>query len=127
MGKKEFGIDSSNIIKEVYHNKFEISRLTKHVFRSAEKGDKVSKQLIQSAAENLLIHFTPLKNRKCRIALLGSLFSEEVLLEKYLRNMAKIKFYNIEFVKPKLKPVWGAVKLAMSNINIQIDSKNERR
>jgi len=114
--KKEFGIDSSNIILEVYHNKFEISALTKHVFRLAEKGDKISKLIIQQAARNLLDHLISLKNKKCSIALMGSLFSEEVLLEKYLRKLAKEKFYKVKFISIKQKPVWGAVKLAMSNV-----------
>jgi N-acetylglucosamine kinase-like BadF-type ATPase len=114
--KQEFGIDSINIVKHVYHKGFEISQLTKHVFRCAERGDRVSIEIIKSAAENLLTHFIPLKNRRCRVALMGSLFSEEILLAKYLRKLAKEKFYNIELTKPKLKPVWGAVKIALSKI-----------
>lgn len=114
--KKEFGIDEDNIVRHVYHKGFEISQLTKYVFKCAEKGDTVSKDIICSAAENLLTHFTPLKGRKCSIALIGSLFSEEVLLEKLLRKLAKAKFNNIELVKPKEKPVMGAVKIAILNV-----------
>ncbi len=121
--KKEFGIDSVNIVKHVYHKGFEISQLTKHVFRCAEGGDKVSIEILKSAAENLLTHFIPLKNRKCRIALMGSLFTEEVLLEKYLRKLAKEKFYNIELIKSKLKPVWGAVRIAMTNVKAQMPNE----
>ena len=113
--KKEFGIDSVNIVKHVYHKGFEISQLTKHVFRCAERGDRASIEIIKYAAENLLTHFVPLKNRVCRIALMGSLFTEEMLLAKYLRKLAREKFYNIELIKPKLKPVWGAVKIALLN------------
>jgi hypothetical protein len=56
----------------------------------------------------------PLKNRICTIALTGSLFTEETLLGKYLRKLAKEKFYNIKFVKSNQRPVWGAVKIAIS-------------
>lgn len=114
--KKEFGIDSDNIVKEVYHNGFEISQLTRHVFTCAEKGDRVSKEIIQLAAENLLTHFIPLKNKAGRIALMGSLFSEEKLLNKYLSRLTKEKFGNIKLIKPKHRPVWGAVKIAMASI-----------
>jgi glucosamine kinase len=110
--EKEFGINKENIVKHVYHNGFEISQLTKHVFRCAEKGDSVSREIIRSASENLLSHFIPLKGKKYRIALMGSLFSEERLLEKYLRKLAKEKFSRIELIKPAHKPVWGAVKIA---------------
>jgi N-acetylglucosamine kinase-like BadF-type ATPase len=113
--KKEFCIDSSNIIKEVYHNRFEISRITGHVFRAAEEGDKISIDILKSAAENLLSHFVPLKNHICRIALMGSLFSEEKLLIKYFTRLAKLKYSKIELVKPQFKPVRGAVKIAMAN------------
>lgn len=112
--KKEFGIDSEKIIKEIYYKGFEISKLTRHVFDCAERGDRVSKEIIGNAAQYLLAHFIPLKNKKYRIALLGSLFSEEVLLEKYLRQSAKEKFYNVEFVKPHQKPVYGAIKIALN-------------
>lgn len=114
--KKEFGIDSANIIKHVYQNGFEISQLTKHVFSCAEKGDRASRGIIKSASENLLAHFIPLKNRKCRIALMGSLFTEEALLSKNLRKLLKQKYKNINLVKPKHNPVWGAVKIAISSI-----------
>lgn len=113
--KREFCIDSTNIIQEVYINQFEISKITRHVFRAAEKGDKVSIEILKNAAENLLTHFIPLKNRKCKIALMGSLFTEEKLLAKYLSTLAKNKFMKIDLFRAKYKPVWGAVKLALAN------------
>lgn len=113
--KKEYGIDNTNIIKKVYHEGFELSQLTKHVFRCAEKGDKQSISIIKSAAENLLTHFIPLKKKKFTIALHGSLFTEENLLEKYLRSIARKEFPNIKIVKSELRPVWGAVRIAMIN------------
>ena len=114
--KKEFGIDEANIIQHVYHNGFEISQLTKHVFRCAEQGDKVSRGIIKDAAENLLTHFIPLKKQKYTIAMTGSLLTEEKLLEAELKKAAKKNFPNIKLVRPEFAPVWGAVKIAISNI-----------
>lgn len=114
--KKEFGIDESNIIQKVYHNGFEISKLTKHVFRCAEKGDKISKGIIKDAAENLLTHFIPLKNKKYTIAMMGSLLTEEKLLANELKKAAKKLFPNIKLVQPEFAPVWGAVKIAINNV-----------
>ncbi|HMQ80508.1 MAG TPA: BadF/BadG/BcrA/BcrD ATPase family protein [Ignavibacteria bacterium] len=114
--KKEFGIDEANIIKHVYHFNFEISKLTRHIFRCAENGDKVSKGIIKEAAENLLTHFIPLKKQKYTIAMMGSLLAEEKLLANELKKAAKKLFPNIKLVQPEFAPVWGAVKYAISNI-----------
>lgn len=120
--ESEFNIHSGNIIKHVYHNGFEISKLTKHVFRCAESGDKASHEIIKSAAENLLTHFIPLKKKKYTIALTGSLLSEEKLLAAELKKSAKKLFPNITLVKPEFSPVWGAVKIAMSNDKAQMSN-----
>lgn len=114
--KKEFGIDEANIIRQVYHKKFEISKLTKHVFRCAEKGDKVSIGIIEDAAENLLTHFIPLKKQKYTIAMMGSLLTEEKLLASELKKAAKKNFPNIKLIRPEFAPVWGAVKCAIQNV-----------
>lgn len=108
---KKFGIHKDNLIKHVYHNNFDIAKLTKHVFDCAKDGDKVSIEIIREAAEKLADHFIPLKKINAVIALCGSLFTEEKLLEKYLLPIAKKKFSNISFIKPKQKPVWGAVEI----------------
>jgi N-acetylglucosamine kinase-like BadF-type ATPase len=114
--KTKFGINKDNLIKHVYHNGFDIPKLTKYVFDCAEEGDKVSIEILQEAAEKLACHFIPLKTVKAKIALCGSLFTEEKLLEKYLRKFAGKKFPNISFIKPKQKPVWGAVEIALSQL-----------
>ncbi len=108
---KNFGIDKDYLIKLVYHNNFDIAKLTKHVFDCAETGDRISLDIIKDAAEKLADHFIPLKKVKASIALCGSLFTEEKLLEKHLRKITKNKFPNISFIKPKQKPVWGAVEI----------------
>jgi N-acetylglucosamine kinase-like BadF-type ATPase len=120
--KKEFGIDQGNIIKHVYHKGFEISRLTKHVFRCAERGDKVCLEIIKNAAENLLTHFIPLKKQKYRIAMMGSLLTEEKLLASEFKKAAKKQYPNIKLELPEFKPVWGAVKIAMSNVKAQMSN-----
>ena len=117
--KKEFGIDEANIIKHIYHLNFEISKLTKHVFRCAEKGDKISKEIIKDAAENLLTHFIPLKKQKFTIAMMGSLLTEEKLLAVELKKAAKKHFPNIKLIQPEFAPVWGAVKYALLNAKFQ--------
>jgi N-acetylglucosamine kinase-like BadF-type ATPase len=109
--KKKSGINKENLIEKVYHKNFDIAKITKYVFNSAEEGDKVSADIIKEAAEKLAGHFNPLKKTKATIALCGSLFTEEKLLEKHLRKIVKKEFPNITLIKPERKPVWGAIEI----------------
>jgi N-acetylglucosamine kinase-like BadF-type ATPase len=109
---KEFDINENTLIKKIYRDGFDIASAAKLVFRAAEKGDKLSRQIIKDAAEELALNFAPLKKEKYNIALTGSLFSEEKLLEAELRKIAAAAFPNIKLIKPALQPVWGAVKIA---------------
>lgn len=119
--KKKFKFSPENLVKKIYHDNFEISKITKTVFRCAENGDNISKAIIKEAAQHLADHLIPVLHspltkggRAVVLALCGSLFSEETLLEKYFREIVKKNFPNVELIKPKNKPVWGALKLAMN-------------
>jgi len=115
--KNKFGINKENLIKKVYHQNFDIARFTKYVFLEAEEGDSVSKKIIKEAAEKLSGHFIPPKKTKATIALCGSLFTEEKLLEKHLRKIVKKEFPNITLIKPEREPVWGAIEIGKSLLN----------
>lgn len=110
--KRKYKIDASSLVQKVYHEYFEISGIAKHVFDCAESGDKVSISIIKEAAEHFADHLSIFRKKKMTIALMGSLFSKEYLLVKYLRKLAKRSFPNIKLVKPTVRPVWGAVKIA---------------
>jgi len=111
--KKHFGIKNETMLAKVYHEKIELSQIAEHVFRCAESGDAVSKKIIYEAAEHLAGHLDVLKNKNYKIALLGSLFQKEMLLEKYLKKIVKSDYPKIKIIKSALKPVWGAVKIGM--------------
>ncbi len=111
--KKQLRLTPLNMVRRIYRDNFEISKVTKFVFRCAEKGDRISGKIIIQAAEQLSRHLEPVNAKNSTIALCGSLFSEEKLLEKYFRKISKQKYPNIKFIKPKRKPVYGALKLAM--------------
>ena len=114
--RNEFGINRDNIVEHVYHKNFDISKITPLVFKSAGSRDAIAKEIIYNAAERLAHHFTAIDKSKMTIALCGSLFTQEKLLEKYLKEITKEKFPNIKFVKPAKSPVWGAVNLAVNEI-----------
>ena len=111
MLKNKFGLHEDNIIEEIYHKNFEISRITKEIFRRAEKNDNIAAGIVKQAAEHLAEHLVQLGKIECTIALCGSLFTEEKFLEKHLKKIAKVKLPNINFIKPKQEPVWGAVEI----------------
>lgn len=113
--KNKFHLTPQNMVKKIHHDGFEISKITGLVFRCADKGDRISRSIIWEAAEQLSCHLEPVKAKNSTIALCGSLFSKEKLLEKYFRRISKQKYPNIKFIKPKRKPVYGALKLAMQN------------
>jgi N-acetylglucosamine kinase-like BadF-type ATPase len=119
---EKFKLDNLSIIKEVYHNKFEISKAAEIVFDCAEQGDKESIKIIREAAEHLADHFIPLKKKKATIALCGSLFAKEKMLEKYFRKIVKAKYPEIKLIKPERNPVWGAVEIAL--FSISVNSRN---
>jgi len=122
MLKKKFKLSPENLVKKIYHDNFEISKIAGTVFRCAESGDDVSKGIIKQAAQLLADHLIPVTRNavsrggtpfRLTLALCGSLFSEEKLLEKYFREIVSKNFLNVELIKPKKKPVWGALRLAM--------------
>ncbi len=114
MLETKFGLNKDNITEEIYHNNFDISKITKDIFRLAEKRDKASDEIIRSAAQRLAELLNAVGKSEHTIALCGSLFTEEKLLEKYLRKIIKTDFQYITLIKPELKPVWGAVEIAIA-------------
>jgi N-acetylglucosamine kinase-like BadF-type ATPase len=113
----KFSLNEDNIIEKIYHKNFDISKIAKEVFRLAEKGDRISGEIIRSAAQQLAEMLNVVGKTEHTIALCGSLFTEEKLLEKYLRKIVKEEFPYINLIKPKRKPVWGAVEIAKSLLN----------
>jgi N-acetylglucosamine kinase-like BadF-type ATPase len=108
----DFGLNINSLIKKIYHNNFEISKITKSVFRYAEAGDEDSIDIIKCAAEHLADHLKPLRDMHIKMALLGSLFTEEKLLRKHFENIVSNEYPEIKFVLTNRKPVWGAITLA---------------
>jgi N-acetylglucosamine kinase-like BadF-type ATPase len=107
-------LNEETIISKIYHDGFALSKIANIVFRAAEKGDSLCRMIIKDAAGELAHHFIPLKNRIYTIALMGSLFSDEKLLELELKKIIKAQYPNISIIKPNFKPVWGAIQIANS-------------
>lgn len=113
--KKKYGIDKDNLLKIVYKDNFEIPKLAKDVIEAANRGDIVSKDIINEAAMKLANHFEPFKKLKSKIMLTGSLFTGNSFLEKSLKKIVKAKYKNIDLKKGDKRPIWGAIQLAINN------------
>jgi len=87
------------------------------VDKASKKGDKISKQIMnQAAGELILAAKTVIKelkfeNKKFPLVLSGSMFKSEIILGKVKKEIKKIA-PKVEFIRPKKEPVIGAVSLA---------------
>ena len=114
--ERKYGLKKNTFIRKIYHENFNIPCITYDVFRCAEQNDRISINIISEAAKKLAEHFKPLGNKKYKIALCGSLFTKETLLEKMLQKITSEKYKNITLIKPQLSPVWGALRLGINNL-----------
>ena len=117
--KKKYKLGKDSVIQAVYHDSFDISQIAKTVFYCADKGDKVSTNIIKEAAVKIAEHFRIFKKRKYTIALCGSLFTQQYLLEKYLRKITKLKYPIIKLIKSLRPPVWGAIEIGKFIYNLK--------
>ena len=115
--KKEFGFNPDNIIRKIYHEKFPLQNIAPVVFKCAEKGDKISKEIIKVSVNNLcehIIQFNKRSNLKKQIelALVGGLINNENIFSRNLITQITKNFDNIKIIKKFAPPVYGAALLA---------------
>lgn len=117
-----FGIDKTNVNEKIFNQNFEIQKIAPIVITSAVKKCNISKQIIDEAVQGLIEHiriFQKVSRRKkmIRIAFIGSIIENKNILSDKLKNEIK-KLDNIEVVKKKHNPAFGAVLLAMKDSEI---------
>ncbi len=54
------------------------------------------------------------------LVLVGGVFSSKIILDRFQEKIRKIN-ENCKFIRPKIKPIIGAVKLAIENYNIKLE------
>lgn len=100
-----------------------IASLAPLVDKSAEKGDKVAKEILIQAAKDLAIAAIQnikklnLENKKFPVVLAGGVFKSKIVLDQVKREIKKFA-PKVEFIRPKQEPVIGAVKLAIEQVKI---------
>lgn len=115
--KDKFKIESpENLITEIYRNNFDIASVAPLVIEAAEKGDKIAQYIIETEADELVLHIDSmrkkLKEKKMYVALIGSLITTENFYSFKLREKVVQKFDDVVIKDAENPPEIGAALLA---------------
>lgn len=115
--KEKFKIESpENLITEIYRNNFDIASVAPLVIEAAEKGDKIAQDIIETEADELVLHIESmrkkLKEKKMYVALIGSLIATENFYSFRFREKVVQKFDDVVIKDAENPPEIGAAILA---------------
>jgi len=115
--------NKEDLLKKIYSENFvrEISLISRIVDKAANKGDKIAKNIMVEAGQELaesaitIIKKLNFKNEKFPLVLIGGMFDSKIVLETVKKEIKKFA-PKAKFIQPKVDPVIGAVKLAIENL-----------
>ena len=87
----------------------------------SKKGDRIAKNILKEAGRELALNVKPViekfdfKKNGFPIVLAGSMFKSKIILDTVKKEIKKFA-PRVKFIRPKVKPVIGAVKLAIEEI-----------
>lgn len=115
--KEKFKIDSpENLITEIYRNNFDIASVAPLVIEAAEKGDNPAQTIIESEADELILHIDSmrkkLKEKKLFLALIGSLITTENYYSFRFREKVVQRFDDVVIKDAENPPEIGAAIMA---------------
>lgn len=115
--KEKFKIDSpENLITEIYRNNFDIASVAPLVIEAAEKGDNLAQTIIESEADELILHIDSmrkkLKEKKLFLALVGSLITTENYYSFRFREKVVQRFDDVVIKDAENPPEIGAAIMA---------------
>jgi len=115
-----------DFLKKVYAKNSirQVSLISRIVDQAAKKGDKIAKNIMLEAGRELfltakrVIEKLNFKNEEFPIVLIGRVFESEIVLKIVKEEIKKIA-PKAQFLipQPKIDPVFGAVKLAIENLD----------
>jgi len=121
---REFGLKNRNdLLKRVYadYSTRQISLISRIVDKAANRGDKIATSIMEEAGKELAISTTAVikkldfKDKIFPIVLVGGMFDSRITLNIFKMEVKKIA-PGVHFLKPKVAPVIGAIKLAIENL-----------
>jgi len=115
--------NKENLIKRIYSkNPTEVlPPLAILVDKASKRGDKIAKNIMAEAGKELSLSANQVIKKlgfpkvKFPLILIGSLFKSKIVLNTVKREIKKFA-PKVTFIRPKVEPVIGAVKLAIENL-----------
>lgn len=114
--------EEKDFYQKFYDSNFveKVSSVSKLVNEAAKQGDKLAREILKEAGKELALMAKAVIKKlglkqKFSIVLIGGMFKSEIVLENTKKEIKKFhpKAY---FIKPKEKPVKGAIKLAIEEL-----------
>ncbi len=116
--KKNFKISSGQeLINKVYRRNFNVASFAPFVLKAAEKKDRISIEILNNEADQLIQHIKTIKRKvgikNLRVTFSGSLISNKDYFSGLLRRKIKSGLPGVEIIKPDNPPEVGAILLAL--------------
>ncbi|NWF50267.1 MAG: hypothetical protein HXY49_06970 [Ignavibacteriaceae bacterium] len=113
----EFKISSpEDLISEVYRNNFDIASAAPIVLKAAEMGDIEAQKILETEADELVLHIASMEkklNEKILfVSLIGSIITKENYFSFVFREKVMQKFTNVFIKEPENPPEIGAALMA---------------
>ena len=113
-----------DLLKKVYPKDFvrQVSLISRIVDKAADRRDKIAKNIMIEAGRELansaktVIKKINFKKEIFPIVLVGGMFNSKIVLSALKKEIKKFT-PKVKFIQPKVKPVTGAVKLAIENLD----------
>lgn len=120
----EFKITSpEQLITDIYKNNFDIASVSPIVFRAAEQGDKTANNILEFAADELVVHLRAIRKKiisnKLNVAFIGGLIANENIYSSMLRKKIAEELPDVKVIGAKYSPAFGAALIAETNIKSQ--------
>jgi N-acetylglucosamine kinase-like BadF-type ATPase len=128
LAAKRFGLSNpQRIIWKIYQDRFDPSLVAPLVLHAAEKGDKVSKGILEEAALELVRHVrvllaklkrrkNPLSGKRINLVLLGGMLERSTYLSRILKKKIRVAFPRVDIRPPRGSPAYGGVLLALERL-----------
>jgi len=115
--------NKEDLLKKVYSKNsiLRTSSISRIVDKASKMGDKIATSIMKEVGKELaqsaisVIKKLNFKNQRFPLVLVGQMFKSKTVLSTVKKEIKKV-VPKVRFLKPKVEPVIGAVKLAIENL-----------
>lgn len=109
------------IIKSIYTDNFDIAKIAPLVFEAAEKDDKIAKEILNEAADELLLHIETMLKKvnfddKIGLSFVGSIITNDNYIRRKIVNYINSNLKQIELIDSNNEPIYGAIVMAINEL-----------